>query len=245
MKNNKIWFTLAELVVVITILIILSLISYISYQKIITDARNTARITDMSNIKMSLKNHKLKNWWYPNPWDSFDITNSWVIIKQWLLNEEVYTMELDKKPTDPLFKTQSYIYSITNNKQFFQVAMSLEDESSENDAELRAYVDWDYQTLNDVFIPSIVFATNVSWNILSLSGSFIVDKWTLNLPYWEDWNFIKNASSLSWIITESEVVIPKYYWFSSCMQIYENWQSMWSWTYKWVDNNWNIINISC
>ncbi len=236
MKKNNFWFTLVELVVVITILIILSAISFISYQKTITDARNATRNTDMSNIKMSLKNHKLKNGWYPNPWSSFDITNSWVIIKQWLLNDWVYTMELDKKPTDPLFKTQNYLYSITSNKQFFQVAMSLEDEAVLNDYWLIAYVDWDYQTLNSGFIPSIVFATNLSWSLLSLSSSFIVDKWTLNLPYQEDWSFIKTATNLGETINETWVSIPKYYWYSSCQEIYENWASMWSWSYI---LNWN------
>ena len=245
MKNNKNWFTLAELVVVITILIILSLISFVSYQKTITDARNTARITDMWNIKMSFKNHKLKNGGYPNPWSSFDITNSWVIIKQWLLNDLVLTQEILKRPTDPLFKTQNYVYSITSNKQFFQVAMSLEDDTVDNDSWLKAYVDWDYQTLNEAFIPSIVFATNASWTILSLSGSFIVDKWTLNLPYWEDWNFIKTATNLGDVINEYWISIPKYYWFGSCLEIYENGQSMGSWTYKWVNNSWEIIDRSC
>lgn len=231
MKKNNSWFTLVELVVVITILAILSSIWFISYQKTIVSARNTTRTTDMANIKISLKNHKLKNWWYPMPGNPFNITNSWVIINQWFLNEDVYTMELDKKPTDPLFKTQNYTYSITNNKQFFQVAMSLEDDSSGNDFWLRAYVDWDYQTLNDGFIPSLVFATSSSWTIQTLSWSSIVDNWTFNLPYNEDWNFIKNASSLNEIINENWVNIPKYYWYSSCQEIYENWANMWSWNY--------------
>jgi len=37
--------------------------------------------------------------------------------------------------------------------------MSLEDNLSKNDYDMRAYVDGDYQSLNIDFIPSIVFAT--------------------------------------------------------------------------------------
>jgi len=238
-------FTFIELISVISILIILWAISIISYEKSIVDARNSTRLNDMWNLKMSLKNHKLKNWSYPVPGNFFDITNSWVIIKQWFLNENVYTQEIIKKPTDPLVKTRYYTYSITNNKLFFQIAMSLEDNLSKNDYDMRAYVDGDYQSLNIDFIPSIVFATGSGWSIQTLSWASIVDKWTFNLPYNEDGNIVKNANSLNQILQENWIYIPTFYWFYSCQEIYENGASMWSWTYKILDSNWVVTSTWC
>lgn len=246
MRNikNKKAFTIVEIIISVTILIILSTIWFMSYENTLSDARNSTRISDMGNIKMSLKNHKFKNWGYPLPWASFTVTNSWPIIKQWLLNNYVITQEIIKKPTDPFVDWQFYFYSITNNKLFFQIAMSLEDETLENDYMMRAYVDWDYQQINDM-VPSIVFATNSSWTIESLSSSFIVDKWTLNLPYDENWDIVKTALDFSSTILESWVSIPKFYWYYSCLEIYENWNFMWSWTYKMLDSSWNLTSSWC
>lgn len=243
--KNINWFTIVELIVVVTILIVLSTIWFVSYENTLTDARNSTRISDMGNIKMSLKNHKLKNWSYPIPWNSFNITNSWnTIIKQWLLDENVSTQELVKKPTDPFVDGQYYFYSILNNKLFFQVAMSIEDDTIENDYSLRAYVDWDYQQIADM-VPSIIFTASSSWTIEGFSWKFIVDKWTLNLPYDENWDVVNLATSFTWIIWESWVSIPKFYGYYSCQEIYENWNSMWSWSYKILDNNWNVTSTWC
>ncbi len=243
-KINKKAFTMVELIVVITILIILSTIWFMSYENTLSDARNATRKSDMGNIKMSLKNHKLKNWWYPIPGNPFDITNSWIIIKQWLLNEKVTTQEIVKKPTDPFVEWQYYFYSISNNKLFFQVAMSLEDKTLENDYSLRAYVDWDYQQISDI-VPSIIFANNSSSDINSISSKFIVDKGTLNLPYDENWDIVSLATNFNSIILESWISIPTFYWYYSCLEIYENWNSMWSWTYKMLNNEWKLVSNFC
>lgn len=244
-KKNKNAFTIVELVIVIVIIITLSTIWFVSYISQLEDSRNAVRISDMGNMKMSLKNHKLKNASYPVPANSFDITNSWTIIKQWFLNEEVYTQEIIKKPTDPLVEWQYYTYSVTNNKLFFQVAISLEDDLLENDYKMRAYVDGDYQSLNEYFIPSMIFATNSAWSIETLSWASIVDKWTLNLPYDEGGNIVNNTTTLNEVLQEDWIYIPKFYWFYSCQEIYENWFSMWSWTYKILDSNSNITSTWC
>jgi type IV pilus assembly protein PilA len=242
LKNKK-WFTIVELVVVVMVIAILSTIWFISYTSTLSDARNSTRISDMWNLKMWLKNHKLQNWSYPIPGNAFDITNSWTIIKQWLFNNDVYTQQIVKKPIDPLVKWQYYFYSITSNKLFFQIAMSLE-ENDINDYDMRAYLDWDYQQIWD-FAPTILFASTSSWTINSFSGKFIVDKGTLNLPYDENWNIVNTATSFSWIIEETWINVSKFYWYYSCQEIYENWNSMWIWTYKMLNNEWKLISNSC
>lgn len=240
MKSTKKAFTLVELVVVVTILAILSTIWFVSYISTLSDSRNATRIWDMSNLKVSLSSHKLKNWTYPKPWNAFNINNwwTWSIIKQWYLNENVFSTELINKPQDPLVKNKYYTYSSTSNWLFYQIAMSLE-----KDDILVAFVDWDYQTVSYTSLPSIVFATTSSWDISTLP--FIVDKWTKNLPYDENWNVVSSSTDIAIITQETWVNIPKFFWFYSCQEIYETWRNFWDWDYQIQDINWNIICAKC
>lgn len=48
-------FTLVELIVVIAILAVLSTISFIAYTNMMSDARNSVRKTDMSEMKVRLR----------------------------------------------------------------------------------------------------------------------------------------------------------------------------------------------
>ncbi len=54
MKNLRKWFTLVELIVVITILAILGTIAFISLQGYSSDARNSKRTSDLNSIASSL-----------------------------------------------------------------------------------------------------------------------------------------------------------------------------------------------
>lgn len=241
MKQQRKAFTLVELVVVITILITLSTIGFLTYTSQLLYSRNAVRISDMGNIKMALKSHKTKNGWYPIPGHTFDVTNSGTIIKQGYLDGDVFTQEITKKPTDPLLQDQYYLYSITHNKLFFQVWMSIENKEDT----FMAYVDGDYQTLHDGFIPSIVFASDTGWDIETLSWAFIVDKGTFNIPYDGEGNKVYTASSLEDILTESWVSIPKFYGYLSCLEIYENGASMGSWVYMILDSNSQPVEQTC
>lgn len=243
MKNIK-WFTLVELVVVITILAILSAVWFVAYTWQLADSRNAVRISDMWNIKMALKNHKFKNGSYPMPGRVLNITNSWVIIKQWYFDNETYTQEMTKKPIDPFVKKQNYMYSITNNNLFFQIAMSLEDKNVLNDSLMKAYVDGDYQSLNDWFIPSLVFATDTWGTITALSGASIVDQWTLNLPYNENGQIIHDATTLQQVLWEN-VSVPKFYGYYSCSEIYENGASLWNGRYKILNDSGDVTSTGC
>lgn len=234
-------FTIVELIVVVTILIILSTIGFVSYNSSLLDARNSTRITDMWNLKMALKNHKFKNGLYPLPGSPFQVTNSGAIIQQWLFNDEVYTKEIDQLPQDPLVKTQYYFYATTHNKLFFQIGMSQEDQNQD----MIAYVDGDYKTPHDEFVPSILFASDTWWTLESLSGAFIVQKWTYNLPYNEDGQIVREAESLTGILQETGVSIPKFYGYYSCEEIYENGASMGSGVYMILDTNSEPQEQSC
>lgn len=242
MKNKKA-FTLVELVVVITIMVTLSAIWFIQYSSSLVDSRNAARFSDMWNLKMSLKNYKLKFWNYPNPWSYFFILNtawSW-IIKQWVFDDTVYVTDMTTVPRDPQNK-KNYFYSVTNNNLYMQIAMSLEDSDQTNDNWYKALVDWDYQQVIDS-LPWIVFAQS-AWSSVDLS-KLIVNNWTFNLPYWEDWTLIQTATSSGDVLSQSWITIPKFFGFRSCDEVGSAWYNLWSWTYKLMDSYWSVTSSWC
>lgn len=240
MKKNIFAFTLIELIVVITIISILSAIWFINYTSTVWQSRNAARISDMGNLKITLKNHKLINGNYPMPWKKIDITNSGVIIYQWLMNNEVYSTEITNKPTDPYLKKQFYSYSVTKNKLFFQIAMSME---NERDFAF-ALVDGDYQQINRD-IPWLIFATNTGWSIQTLSGKVILNGSYYNFPYNKTWQPVFWNVNLTALINEVGQNLSQYCGYLSCKEIYENGMSMWSGTYCMLDATGSLISSGC
>lgn len=83
-NDNNCWFTLVELIVVITILAILWSIAFISLKWYALNARDWTRITDMRNISKSLVLFFTKTGRYPHPENVSTITASWTTIRyQW------------------------------------------------------------------------------------------------------------------------------------------------------------------
>ena len=161
-KQKTNWFTLVELIVVITILAILWTIAFISLQWYSTQARDSSRISDISSIKTSLELFQLDAGKYPNPTSWVDITYSWAIVwNQWIFWETVYANvdKLDKIPLDPLTNSK-YTYSVTQTK---------------NEYELWWIIEWDILWMNNEqwIINNIVSQTNagtteatayITWN---------------------------------------------------------------------------------
>jgi len=127
MNTHKQAFTLVELIVVITILAILWTIAFISLQWYSEDARDSTRVSDINNIKISLELFSLATWKYPLPDNSQDVTYSWSTLwNQWTIWNQVITnlsRNLSKIPTDPLYGTE-YVYSTLENKKEYEL-MSL------------------------------------------------------------------------------------------------------------------------
>lgn len=250
-------FTIVELVIVITILSILSVIWFVSYDWQIDSAKNTARITDISNLWTALKNHKLKSWWYPIPGDAFNIVYSWttnIVAKQWYMNEKVYSTEIVTKPLDPEYKIP-YIYSITTNRWYYQLRTTIFPEDDEQVE--KAYLYWDYQTVAKTILPTLILATS-TWagnNIEIASGTtagninrlkFIVSNGTKNLAYNSEQIIpVSTRTTFDEIFRETWIEYPQFPWYSSCLEIYEAWRSIWSWSYQILDNNWAVTNTGC
>jgi len=130
-KNKKIrnkWFTLVELIVVITILAILWTIAFISLQGYSRDARDSTRISDIDNIKKALELYTLKTWQYPEPTLWVSVTYSWSQVWiQWTVWDSMITnlKALNSKPVDPLTWNE-YAYSRLNTKKEYEVWAILE-----------------------------------------------------------------------------------------------------------------------
>jgi prepilin-type N-terminal cleavage/methylation domain-containing protein len=76
-KNNKLWFTLVELLVVITILAIISVVAYQNFGWAVDKAVSGRKISDVSTIETALQQYKSDKNYYPSL-DVYDVnTNVW------------------------------------------------------------------------------------------------------------------------------------------------------------------------
>ncbi len=112
------WFTLVELIVVITILVILWTIAFTSLSGYSGSARDSSRISDMANISKGLDIAYAKTSSYPMPDGYFTVTYSgWAVWYQWEVGTTVMNIltsawaKLSKQPLDPLVTTAKYTYS--------------------------------------------------------------------------------------------------------------------------------------
>ncbi len=129
MKENKTnrWFTLVELIVVITILAILWTIAFISLQWYSKDARDSVRMTDLSNIEKQLELYIVKWTKLPIPDESITLESLWTVIwYQWSFSEEILNkIWVNGWWKDPLDDTY-YTYRINANKTAYQIMWYLE-----------------------------------------------------------------------------------------------------------------------
>ena len=123
-NQKKHAFTLVELIVVITILAILWTIAFISLQWYSAQARDSKRLSDISNIKKSVELFSLSTWKFPKPDDSFTVSYSWEILwYQWTVWDQVSTnvsRNLNEKPLDPSTGIE-YTYSTTHSQTEYEV----------------------------------------------------------------------------------------------------------------------------
>jgi len=117
-------FTLVELIVVITILAILWTIAFISLQWYSAQARDSKRLSDISNIKKSVELFSLNTGKYPEPDDSVTMSYSWEALRyQWIVWDQVSTnvsRNLQEKPVDPSTGNE-YTYSTTYSQTEYEV----------------------------------------------------------------------------------------------------------------------------
>lgn len=242
-NKNNFWFTIVELVVAMTILLILTGMWFYSYTQNVVDARDSVRISDIASVSSQLKLYKKSRWAYPLPGDSFDILNGTRLVAiQWLLNENVTLTTLDKIPYDPSAELP-YSYSVTRNKQEFQLALTLE--SSET---WTAVLEWDYKTVSKNVLPTIMLAAS-GWSDRDISGSsanrqlFIFNQWYHNLPYTHDWNNApySDGTSFAQLLSDPNIVFWQNTDYRNCDEIFEAGKHI---SASWVQETYQILDTS-
>lgn len=225
-NSDKKGFTLVELIVVITILAILGTIAFISFQGYSQSARDTKRISDISNIRKSLEINYTEAWRYPKP-DNFvavnyNTDNAW---NQWTIWEQVTTnlRSLIEKPLDPLLNKE-YDYSVTNKQNEYELLSSYEIWLSQNNIINPTYAvdlnwfridgtyNWLYVETNNYYIstPSIMNAEANTWVLLLTSSNIksqIVEWYDNQKQSWSlpevTWWIELVLSVYTWSITEN------------------------------------------
>ena len=231
-SKNK-WFTLVELIVVITILAILWAIAFISLQWYSTDARDSARITDISSIRTSLELYHLEAWKYPNPTNWVDITFSWSDVwKQWTFGETVFTNtdKLDKIPLDPV-TNKEYTYSITSNKNEYQIWGIMEGDTIVMNNEKWIVNNLSFSEANAWTIDATAYVAGTYNWLMTKSNSWVVCK-VLSVP-----TIITNDTSstdLQTIIDNNRFV---YRWYKNLPATYKNSKFNNEWGFPFVPNN--------
>lgn len=218
-------FTLIELIVAATILVILTTIGFYSYVQNLSDARDGVRKTDIAALSSQLSLQKRERWAYPAPGNSFEIQNRWTTVAlQWLMNTQVPLSTASQLPLDPELK-QAYAYATTVNRQEFQLAATLE-----NQSQYKALVVWSYSSVSKNILPTLIIAqSNGPVEIVNAPENkdyFIFDNSIYNLPYdFATWEPRYGWVDLPTLFSEAEA---NGYWqntdFRSCEEIARAWK---------------------
>ncbi len=175
-KTKNTAFTLVELIVVITILAILWTIAFISLQWYSSEARDSKRLSDITNILKKLAVEDTK-------WNTIINLIDNQTTFTWTINNELVNLtkgtpkfieikEDGSKYKDPITKWDYILWYVkwwtwSWAYKFLQIA-------TVNEEKNEAVVKWNYYKI-DIINDSPSIIKNGSWN-------FVVD-WSTNLPY--------------------------------------------------------------
>ncbi len=251
------WFSLVELIVVVTIIAILATISYINLLSYGWETRDARRMADIWVIISWVEEIRNDKWYYELPDDGFNITYSWwVVWRQWVFgynNTRAIgpSMWLSKAPVDPL-SGNNYTYSVLNTRKEFQLAVALEwgyddlwlvSKANAGDRLAYTYINGNYNgkiakvTIEDVTyilaVPTIINNDVSDDDLLSIiQNAKLAYNWSDFLP----WSYANTVFDLDgdWvndpIVNFEEVVV--YEWDESWydpLVVYTNIQEAYSW----------------
>jgi prepilin-type N-terminal cleavage/methylation domain-containing protein len=228
--KSKKGVTLVELIVVITIISILGAIAFISFQWYSSKARDSVRIKDTSSIKTALDMFYMKTSKYPFPSDPLKtVTYSWgIAFYEGTFWESAFrqVQVINKYLKDPLFQEVYYTYSITNNKKQYQIWYITENSITHtlpiiNTTFASSYItkiNWIYSWsilvstgwIKLVYTtPTIITSYNSSgtYDIESLSGTFVINWWSINIPFSYLDSLPKPPASIDIIFAEPDGII--------------------------------------
>lgn len=233
----KKWFTLIELVIVITVISILTLIGFISFQWLNREARNSVRINDFNNIAKSFELFSINTGVLPTPSNKVDISYlSWTVWSQWTVWESVIknlSRNLSKIPLDPLTKKE-YTYSLLNNKVEYQLKTNFEEATSKlpinntfasnNNYKIKWNFNWKLASLKAnsnlhiLAIPSIITDDTSDTNLLKIieNKKYIYDSRLIN-----DWYIPEKLELYSWSLDWLKELSNKTFFLSNFKDSYK------------------------
>ena len=243
--NKSRWFTLVELIVVITILAVLWTVAFVSFQDYVWNSRDSKRTTDIKNIEKALELSKLQTGVYPNAGASKNITFSWATAwKQGEFNNDVVRVvrNFREAPKDPLVDS-FYAYSVTKNQGEYQLGWVLEDTdygTSANGKLAGAYVKGNYNgkivkvstgsTTYVLAAPSILTSDLNETDLLDIiTAKKLVYKGHQNLPA----SYTGTVYDLDWGFDFSPTSIVAYQWDLASVDnttLVDNLQTIYTWS---------------
>lgn len=126
MKENIRWFTLVELIVVITILAILGTIAFISFQGHAINSRDSVRLADAGKINRLAEYRKAQQWYYPLPDNAVEIYASGSLIwYQWTAGPWFLRSIKSNEVLDPVSE-KAYTTYVLKGRTALQIMAFLE-----------------------------------------------------------------------------------------------------------------------
>jgi hypothetical protein len=201
------------------------------------------RKSHIADISWAMKTYKQTKWSLPIPAEYFE-TKTWslIIAWQWKLDKNVSLSTIDEIPYDPILEIP-YLYSITANKQEFEVAMTLENEKWDLPISLTS---WNYKSVAKTVLPTILVATWVTIDISIADNKklFIFDNQSHNLAYdfdwneeptsdWTDFSLLLEQAEQNWVFSQNSS-------FETCIEIRKAGKSIWDWEYQIRTNTWAL-----
>jgi type II secretory pathway pseudopilin PulG len=126
-KQKANWFTLIELIIVVTILWILSTIAFVSFQSYSKNARDSNRLETMSIVQKGISLNQVTTSKTLLPDDYTQVLASWSLLwYEWIVWESVTRwIQMNSIPKDPI-RWDNYIYYTNKDRNKVQVMWFLE-----------------------------------------------------------------------------------------------------------------------
>lgn len=254
MRTNFKWFTLVELIIVITILAILSTIWFVAFQSYTKNTRDSVRLWNIRNIESWLNLYFVKTNKYPDV-ESSTIIYAWswnIIWYQWYLWDEVSKLiNINKTPLDPLDK-EKYIYSTNQSKSKYQLMTFLETDNQISYINKIYAIDYTNRKpatiWNGIWILLDTNKNPITWtwiDILATNNNYVVYFKDNNIITWT-WKALSTlVYTYKWLKYDPSLV---WYWdmettlswwsLSDLSWNWNNWTASWWIAIWWVNWNW-------
>jgi len=238
----KSWFTLVELIVVITILAILSTIWFVNYSSYLTWVRDSNRIAQLKGISSALEIYR-SNKRLPLPDDNIEIMSGDSIIwYQWYAGKNLlslinYTWEWVDPKDDKYFS-----YYLTRNSRYYQLMAYLENEFNEKEIVNNSVFADDYE-----YRYPVVYG-NKLWILTDLNNnpiqevSDVYNNWKIDILNTEKSYraYLSNQDIVEWTGSTLASFTPN----SSCQRLFLLWNKQ-SWIYT-INPTWTeVIEVYC